>query len=126
MDNERTASDQVAKRVRELRKARGMTTADLAEGCAAAGMPRLTAQVLYKLEGQRAKRTPRPVTVDELLVLARALDVPLSELLLGVGTSYGPMTEQGLRKYAAQIEKAADEIKASGITWGTDLSEDGA
>jgi len=123
MDNNRkTASDRVARRVRELRQSRGLTVAELADGCAAAGMPALTAQVLYKLEGQRdsAARRPRPVTVDELLVLARALDVPVGELLLGPGTSYGPMTPAGLRRYAAQIEKAAAEIEASGITWGDD------
>jgi transcriptional regulator with XRE-family HTH domain len=118
MDNTPTPSDQVARRVRELRADRGLTVAELAARCAEEGMPRLTAQVLYKLEGQRSKRTPRPVSVDELLILARALDVPVSELLLGVGPGYGPMTAKGLRKYAAQILKAADDIEASGITWG--------
>jgi transcriptional regulator with XRE-family HTH domain len=76
MDNPLTPSDIVAQRVRELRKARGMTVADLAAECAAAGMPKLTVQALYKLEAQRdrADRPPRPVSVDELLTLAYVLD----------------------------------------------------
>jgi transcriptional regulator with XRE-family HTH domain len=76
-------SDRVAERIRTLRMDRGLTAADLAERCAKAGMPRLTAQVLYKLEGQRDRqdRPPRPVTVDELVVLAAALQVPPSALL---------------------------------------------
>lgn len=122
MNNEQTPSDQVAARVRKLRQERNLTVAELAGRCAAAGMPRLTAQVLYKLEGQRASRTPRPVTVDELLILAQALGVPVSELLIGVGASYGPMTEQGLRRYAAQILKAADALKANPVKWGEDVS----
>jgi transcriptional regulator with XRE-family HTH domain len=72
----------VATRVRDLRTARGMTVADLAARCAAAGLPRLTVQTLYKLEGQRSKRTPRPVSVDELLALAAALDVSPLHLLV--------------------------------------------
>jgi transcriptional regulator with XRE-family HTH domain len=81
-DDGATASDLIAQRIRELRNARGMTVADLAARCEAAGMPKLTAQALYKLEGQRnaLDRPPRPVTVDELLVLARALGVTPAEL----------------------------------------------
>lgn len=120
MDNAKTPSDLVAQRIRELRKGR-MTAAELAARCAEEGMPGITAQVIYKLEGQRTKRTPRPVSVDELLVFARALDVPVSELLIGVGAGYGPMNPSGLRRYAAQILKAAEQLEASGITWGDDV-----
>ncbi len=62
-----------------------MTTEKLAARCAELGAPQLTAQALYKLEGQRnpAKRRPRPVTVDELLVLALALDIAPVNLLAG-------------------------------------------
>jgi len=86
MDNAPTPSDLIAARIRELREGRegrAMTVAELAARCKAAGMPRLTAQVLYKMEGQRANRTPRPVTVDELLVLAYALDVAPAVLITG-------------------------------------------
>lgn len=89
MDNEPTASDHIAQRVRELRNARQMTVADLAARCEAEGMPKLTAQTLYKMEGQRnaTDRPPRPVTVDELLVLARALEVAPVDLCPEVATT---------------------------------------
>jgi transcriptional regulator with XRE-family HTH domain len=84
MANESTPSDVVAARVREVRTRRGLTTAQLAARCAALGAPGLTAQALYKLEGQRdpAKRRPRPVTVDELLALSAALNVAPVSLLV--------------------------------------------
>ncbi len=91
MASERTVSDVVAARVREVRGKRGkrgkrgMTVAALAARCAELGAPGLTAQALYKLEGRRndpAERPPRPVTVDELLILARALNTPPLHLLV--------------------------------------------
>ena len=122
MDKKPTPSDLVARRVRELRRERGISATRLAARCEVEGAPNLTAQVIYKLEGQRSNpdRPPRPVTVDELLALAAALDVPVSELLIGVGASYGPMTASGLRRYAAQIIKAAEQIEANPIKWGDD------
>jgi transcriptional regulator with XRE-family HTH domain len=80
----RSPSDETAARVREVRKRRGLTVADLAERCAGLGAPELTAQALYKLEGQRESQAlrPRPVTVDELLVLALALNCPPLYLLV--------------------------------------------
>jgi hypothetical protein len=61
-----------------------MKVADLAARCAELGAPQLTAQALYKLEGQRksATRRPRPVSVDELLALALALNVAPVHLLV--------------------------------------------
>jgi hypothetical protein len=84
MDSKSTPSDVVAARVREVRVRRDMSTADLAARCAELGAPRLTVQALYKLEGQRdpASRHPRSVTVDELLVLALALNVYPVHLLV--------------------------------------------
>jgi transcriptional regulator with XRE-family HTH domain len=78
MAGKQTPSDVVAARVREVREKRRMTTVDLAARCAALGAPQLTVQALYKLEGRRespASHRPRPVTVDELLALAAALNV---------------------------------------------------
>jgi hypothetical protein len=61
-----------------------MTVADLAKRCAQLGAQQLTAQALYKLEGQRESKTrrPRPVSVDELLVLSCALDCAPVDLLV--------------------------------------------
>jgi transcriptional regulator with XRE-family HTH domain len=80
----RTPSDEVAARVRQVRKRRGMTVADLAARCKEIGAPDLTANALYKLEGQRESenRRARPVTVDELLALAFALNVAPVHLLV--------------------------------------------
>jgi transcriptional regulator with XRE-family HTH domain len=74
----------VAARVREVRIKRGLTAAQLAERCAELGAPKITVQSVYKIEGQRqsAARPPRQVTVDELLVLAAALNVAPVHLLV--------------------------------------------
>jgi len=86
MDRPPTPSDLVAARVRQARVSRGMTVADLAARCGELGVPQLTAQAVYKIEGQResATRPPRRVTVDELLVLAAALDIAPVHLLTGL------------------------------------------
>ena len=80
MDRAQTPSDLVAERVREVRTKRQMTVAELAERCSG----QLTVQAIYKIEGQResATRPPRRVTVDELLILALALNVPPLYLLV--------------------------------------------
>jgi len=80
-----TPSDVVAARVREVRGKRDLTVAELAARCAELGAPELTAQALYKLEQRRpGKLRPRPVTVDELLTLAVALNVAPVHLLVPV------------------------------------------
>ena len=85
MANEQTVSDVVAARVREVRGKRHLTVAELAARCAERGAPELTAQALYKLEQRRpGKLRPRPVTVDELLTLAIALNVAPVHLLVPV------------------------------------------
>ena len=85
MANEQSVSDVVAARVREVRGKRHLTVAELAARCAELGAPELTAQALYKLEQRRpGKLRPRPVTVDELLTLAMALNVAPVHLLVPV------------------------------------------
>jgi transcriptional regulator with XRE-family HTH domain len=80
-----TPSDIVAKRVREVRRRRSLSVAQLAQRCAELGMPELTEQALYNLEAGRADkrgRRRRAVTVDELLALALALHVAPVHLLV--------------------------------------------
>jgi transcriptional regulator with XRE-family HTH domain len=85
MANEQSVSDVVAARVRVVRGKRKLTVAELAARCAELGAPELTAQALYKLEQRRpGKLRPRPVTVDELLTLAVALNVAPVHLLVPV------------------------------------------
>ncbi len=84
MDRAPTPSDLTAARVRQVRIRRGITVPMLADRCDAIGAPQLTAQAIYKIEGQResATRPPRRVTVDELLILALALNVAPVHLLV--------------------------------------------
>ncbi|NYI03420.1 helix-turn-helix domain-containing protein [Allostreptomyces psammosilenae] len=70
----------VAGRIRRLRKERGLTGEGLAEACSALGVP-VPRNVIANLE------TGRRTTIDlpELLVLARALEVPPITLLFPLG-----------------------------------------
>jgi len=84
------ASDWIGQRVREIRDSRGWTANDLAARCGEAGSPEITKAVLANIEGGRRDKDGtrrREVTVDELLALALALEVP--PLLLFVPLSYG-------------------------------------
>lgn len=78
----------VRHRVKQLRVGRKMSAARLAELCAENGMPNLNRDVIANLESGR-----RPnVTIDEVFVLALALDVapvnlfiPVTQSLLTIG-----------------------------------------
>jgi len=106
MANEPMPSDVVAARVREVRGKRHLTVAELAERCAALGAPELTAQALYKLEQRRpGKLRPRPVTVDELLALAAALNVAPVHLLVppdDPGAPYPVTSKITTRRFSAR------------------------
>lgn len=118
MDSRETVSDLIAKRVRALREGRGMSVKALAARCAEEGMPRLTEQALYKLEGQRtsADRRPRPVSVDELLVLAFVLDVAPVHLIAGFDDTRLPVSPQ----WSISAEGARDWIRGLAPLSGTD------
>jgi transcriptional regulator with XRE-family HTH domain len=87
-----TVSDIAAARVRKVRKRRGWSPADLAARCAALGAADLTENVIENMESRsaRASKRPRPVTVDELLVLAAALNCPPVCLLVPPDDSDAP------------------------------------
>jgi 8-oxo-dGTP diphosphatase len=77
-------SDLAGARVREARGRRRWTARELAERCAEAGAPGLTGSVIANIEtGRRDKdgQRRRDITVDELLALAYALEVPPAALL---------------------------------------------
>ena len=71
----------VAAQVKRIRKDRGQSTRELSEECADLGMPSLTRNRISDLELGRL----HSITVAELLVLARALDVAPVALLCPVG-----------------------------------------
>ena len=78
-----TASDTVARRVKELRKRRGWSARRLAAACAATGSPQLSESVIANIESGRREdgRRRRDVTVDETIAFAKALEVPAVHLL---------------------------------------------
>jgi transcriptional regulator with XRE-family HTH domain len=87
-------SDLLARAVKQTRTRRGWSAEELAERCRTLGAADMTPAVLANIEtGRRgpdgARR--RHVTVDELLVLALALDVAPIHLLLPVDN---PVTEK--------------------------------
>ncbi len=137
----------VAARVREVRGKRHLTVAELADRCAEIGAPELTAQALYKLEGRRpGKLRPRPVTVDELLALAAALNVAPVHLLVpidGFRESYQvtggisaraayvrewirgrlPLRDADLREFFSQIPRAEHDWRYAGGPWPASADE---
>jgi transcriptional regulator with XRE-family HTH domain len=79
-----TASDTVARRVKELRRRKDWSARRLAEACAATGSPQLSESVIANIESGRRDehgRRRRDVTVDEAIGFAKALDVPAIHLL---------------------------------------------
>jgi transcriptional regulator with XRE-family HTH domain len=85
-------SDGVAERIKEVRKARGLTTRTLAERCAQLGAPQISASVLMNIESGRRDpdgRRRRDISLDEWAVIAYALGVsPLVLLLPGEDAPY--------------------------------------
>lgn len=75
-----SVSDAVAAKVRALRKAHGWLAADLAARCS------LSENVIENIEHGRRKhgRRTRQISVDELVELARALEVGVADLLPGL------------------------------------------
>jgi transcriptional regulator with XRE-family HTH domain len=86
----RTPSETVAHRVREIRRKRDLTVVQLAERCAELDMPGLTAQAIFNIETTRPGRPQRPVSVDELIALAVALNVFPRDLLAPVNDGWPP------------------------------------
>lgn len=73
-----TVADLLVARLKETRRLRGWTTAQLAERLAEAGAPKLTANILQNLE---AGRRQQAMQVEELLALAHVLGVPAEVFL---------------------------------------------
>jgi transcriptional regulator with XRE-family HTH domain len=74
-----SASSVAARRMREARQRKRWTVSNLAEACAKAGVPRLTAPVITNLETRR--KPGREINAEELLALAWVLEVPPVQLL---------------------------------------------
>jgi transcriptional regulator with XRE-family HTH domain len=114
-------SEAIARRVRELRHKRGWSAQDLANRCAEIGAADMTSAVLANIEtGRRHPGTGirrREVTVEELLALARALDVLPSDLLepLRARPLDFPESVEQLRRAVEGVQHA---LAASVVTTG--------
>lgn len=86
----------VARRIKEARKARGWSVRHLAERCAEEGMPSLDRSTLAKIEAGQRQR----LGIDELLVLARALNVGLVYLVF-------PLDDDTLVRITPQMQQTA-------------------
>jgi transcriptional regulator with XRE-family HTH domain len=88
MTDARGASDLAGERVKEIRRRRGWTTAQLAAKLAEAGAGQLTDAALANIETGRRRngQRRRDVTIDEILALAYVLNVPPVLLFTPVGT----------------------------------------
>jgi transcriptional regulator with XRE-family HTH domain len=73
-------SDVASRRIREARQRRGWTVKELADKCADAGAPHITATVITNLETRR--HSTREITLDEVLALARVLEVTPLQLMI--------------------------------------------
>jgi transcriptional regulator with XRE-family HTH domain len=83
-------SDLVGSQLERLRKQRGLTRAEVADRCSWLGMPEITPAALSNIETGRKDETGRrrrDITVDELVVLAMALQTVPATLLAPVGSS---------------------------------------
>lgn len=75
----------MAERVKQIRQRRGLTAEALAARCAEIGAPEITRSVIANIETGRKGpdgRRRRDVTVDELFILAFALEVPPALLVI--------------------------------------------
>ncbi|WP_103501468.1 MULTISPECIES: helix-turn-helix domain-containing protein [unclassified Streptomyces] len=73
----------IAQRLRDSRRAAGLTMAEVAQECAARGMPEITEHSIKNLESGRKTS----VSVADVVMLADVLDVPPVTLLFPLGSS---------------------------------------
>jgi transcriptional regulator with XRE-family HTH domain len=90
-DDVETLTEVIRRRVKETRRVRGLTAAQLAERLAAIGVPHLNRAVLANYEN--ARRTS--LTVEELFAIAYALNTTPIEL----ASSGSPWVRVGARVY---------------------------
>jgi transcriptional regulator with XRE-family HTH domain len=104
---QKTLSDLVADRLRQIRAGRGWSAARLADECNKAGYPQLTESVIANIEtGRRDQhgRRRREVTIDELAAFCMTLKLPLSSLLGGEWTEVD-------ERHLAWLESVAEEME---------------
>lgn len=86
--NAANLSQTVAARIRVFRKRQNLTLNQLADTCAGLGAPQLSFSALANIERgatAESKRKPRDVSLEELLIIARALGIAPALLMFPVG-----------------------------------------
>lgn len=123
----RQASDFAGPRIRDARKFRGWSIAQLAERCAALGAPQLTTAVVGDIERRsRNARYPRgrQVTVEELLVFAEALVVPPAWLIAPLGRGDVLAVGTGIEKEpAVALAWLTGDAEEPGAGWQEPVSD---
>jgi transcriptional regulator with XRE-family HTH domain len=138
-----TVSDNVAARIRTVRKRLGWSLAELAAACAEADPSRKwTENTIENIEGGRRRGGShrRAVTVDELFVLAAALNVSPVHLLVpiddfresykvtsGISESAGyvrewirgrlPLPGADPREFFSQVPRTEHDWKNEAVSW---------
>ncbi|HEY2550112.1 MAG TPA: hypothetical protein VGI64_06005 [Streptosporangiaceae bacterium] len=112
-----SVSDVLARRVREVRKKRNWTPSDLARRCEALGAEKLTENAVENIESGRRQggRRRREITVDELFVLAYALDVAPISLLVPIDDppdGYDVATQRGFIQVTPSASSAYPNVRA--------------
>lgn len=106
-------TEEVARRIRQLRLQLGLSARELAEMCASAGQPSLTRSTIAKIEsGVRDF-----ITIDELDALARALDIQPHDLVGPLDPSAAGGRSRVPRAVLAaavpvEVDRIADEIRS--------------
>ena len=133
-----------------MRKRRDLTPADLAARCRELGAADLTENVIENIESRsaRASKHPRPVTVDELMALAAALNVAPVHLLVPIDdfrNDYqvtGEVSERAgyirewirgrlplpggdPREFFSEVPRTEYDWKSEGVSWPVPEDDDG-
>ena len=113
------ASDLVAQRIKHARTQHAWTAKDLAERCADLGAPEISAAVIANIETGRRDddgNRRRDVSIDEVLILALALEVPPAFLFVPLNghdeLQVTPTRSMGAFTAAAWVDGADDAIRS--------------
>ncbi|HEY6793503.1 MAG TPA: helix-turn-helix transcriptional regulator [Kineosporiaceae bacterium] len=108
-----TVTDVVVGQLRAVRRRRGLSAAELAARCAQLGAPEVTANVVANIESGR-----RQLNVDQLAILALALDVAPTHLL----ATNPPGTPSGTTREDERAVQVSDDVTAGPAAWQAWLS----
>jgi transcriptional regulator with XRE-family HTH domain len=95
----------IGQRIGDIRAAQGMTQARLAREMSEALGCEVKPLIVTRIEGGK-----RPLIVDELVVIARVLDVDVAELLRTTGS---PLPRMELQRARIEYDNACDALRTA-------------